>query len=342
VYPTLTSDPPLDAVGILSLLAGADPNTVLSFDAASRSAAQTRLAATGAATLAAGRLSEEVGLERGAEKLLGLNRFSIDPGLNRYSVDPSVTRGAIGSTARLTVGKRLTPDVNVLYSVDLGGTAERLISLEYTLSDRFSLLLFSAEPAGVRVRPAPAPLPLMVTALAVLALLSAAEPRPSRPVAAVEIDAPGEDASALRAFVELQPGDAYDAEVVRHAVELLYATGRYQDVVVEGDGDARGGAAAHPAAAGAAAGSDRARGRPPAEAARGAAAVAPAGRRAALARAARAGGARRGGGAHRGRLAGGAGAGGGAPRGRARDRGLHGALRDPGPRQPGDGRGCAG
>jgi translocation and assembly module TamB len=149
VYPTLTSDPPLDAVGILSLLAGADPDTVLSFDAASRSAAQTRLAATGAATLAAGRLSEEVGLERGAEKLLGLNRFSIDPGLNRFSVDPSLTRGNIGTTARLTVGKRLTPDVNVLYSVDLGGTAENLISLEYTLSDRFSLLMTRAEPAGL-------------------------------------------------------------------------------------------------------------------------------------------------------------------------------------------------
>jgi translocation and assembly module TamB len=149
VYPTLTSDPPLDAVGILSLLAGADPNTVLSFDAASRSAAQTRLAATGAATLAAGRLSEEVGLERGAEKLLGLNRFSIDPGLNRYSVDPSAAaRANLGTTARLTVGKRLTPDVNVLYSVDLGGSAERLISLEYTLSDRFSLLMTRAEPAG--------------------------------------------------------------------------------------------------------------------------------------------------------------------------------------------------
>lgn len=148
VYPTLTSDPPLDAVGILSLLAGADPSTVVSFDAASRSAAQTRLAATGAATLAAGRLSEEVGLERGAEKLLGLNRFSIDPGLNRFSVDPSAARANLGTTARLTVGKRLTPDVNVLYSVDLGGTAERLISLEYTLSDRFSLLMTRAEPAG--------------------------------------------------------------------------------------------------------------------------------------------------------------------------------------------------
>ena len=149
VYPTLTSDPPLDAVGILSLLAGADPNTVLSFDSASRSAAQTQLAATGAATLAAGRLSEEVGLERGAEKLLGLNRFSIDPGLNRYTTDPSASRASLSTTARLTVGKRLTPDVNVLYSVDLGGTTERLVSVEYTLSDRFSLLLTRApEPTG--------------------------------------------------------------------------------------------------------------------------------------------------------------------------------------------------
>ncbi len=149
VYPTLTSDPPLDAVGILSLLAGADPNTVLSFDAASRSAAQTQLAATGAATLAAGRLSEEVGLERGAERLLGLNRFSIDPGLNRFSADPSASRANLSTTARLTVGKRLTPDVSVLYSVDLGGAAERLVSVEYTLSDRFSLLMTRApEPAG--------------------------------------------------------------------------------------------------------------------------------------------------------------------------------------------------
>lgn len=149
VYPTLTSDPPLDAVGILSLLAGADPNTVLGFDSASRSAAQTQLAATGAATLAAGRLSEEVGLERGAEKLLGLNRFSIDPGLNRFTADPSASRATLGTTARLTVGKRLTPDVNVLYTVDLGGTTERLVSVEYTLSDRFSLLLTQApEPTG--------------------------------------------------------------------------------------------------------------------------------------------------------------------------------------------------
>jgi len=46
------------------------------------------------------------------------------------------------------VGKRITPDLNVLYSQDLRGAEERLLSVEYTLSDRFSLLLTRAEPEG--------------------------------------------------------------------------------------------------------------------------------------------------------------------------------------------------
>ena len=102
---------------------------------------QARLAATGAATLAAGKIAEEVGLERGAEKLLGLNRFSIDP---------SVVRGGVTNpTARLTVGRRITPDLSVQYSVDLRGTEERVLSVEYTLSDRLSVLLTNTEPGGL-------------------------------------------------------------------------------------------------------------------------------------------------------------------------------------------------
>ncbi len=138
VYPTLTSDPPLSAVQILNLLAGADENTVAGLQT---QADQARLAATGAATLAAGKIAEEVGLERGAEKLLGLNRFSIDP---------SVVRGGVTNpTARLTVGKRITPDLSVLYSVDLRGTEGRVLSVEYTLSDRLSVLLTSSDLDGL-------------------------------------------------------------------------------------------------------------------------------------------------------------------------------------------------
>jgi len=139
IFPTLTSDPPLSAVQILNLLAGAEWGAEAS--PSQSQADSTRLAATGAATLAAGRISEQVGLERGAERFFGLNRFSIDP---------SVVRGGVTNpSARLTLGKRITSDLSVLYSVDLRGTDERLLSMEYTLSDKLSVLLTAAQPGGV-------------------------------------------------------------------------------------------------------------------------------------------------------------------------------------------------
>jgi translocation and assembly module TamB len=139
VYPTLTSDPYLTQVGILALLAGADESVVAGLEAR-RDEAQKGLAATGAYTLAAGRIAEEMGLERGAEKLFGLSRFSIDP---------SALRGDVTNpTARLTVGKRVTPDVALVYSMDLRSTEDRLVAVEYTLSERVSLLFTRADPGG--------------------------------------------------------------------------------------------------------------------------------------------------------------------------------------------------
>ena len=142
VTPTLTSDPPLSSLQILALLAGQDESAVANLTQTQARASQAQLAAAGAATLAAGRLSESVGLEREAERLFGLNRFSIDP---------SLLRGA-GSTptARVTVGKRLTPDLNVLYSQDLRGTEERILAVEYILSDRLSLRLTRTDPGTAK------------------------------------------------------------------------------------------------------------------------------------------------------------------------------------------------
>ena len=137
VYPTLSSDPPLSTVGILSLLAGADETMVESAQATQNS---TKLAETGAYTLAAGKLSEMVGLEKGAARL----------GLNRFSIDPALVRGeASNPGTRMTLGKRVTPDLNIVYSQDLSGTTlERPVAVEYTLSDRFSLLVTRADPGG--------------------------------------------------------------------------------------------------------------------------------------------------------------------------------------------------
>jgi hypothetical protein len=143
VTPTLTSDPPLSSLQILALLAGQDETEVANLTQTQARQSQTQLAAAGAATLAAGRLSESVGLEREAERLFGLNRFSIDP---------SLLRGAgTTPTARITVGKRiLTPDLNVLYSQDLRGTEERILAIEYLLTDRFSLLLTQTDPGQAK------------------------------------------------------------------------------------------------------------------------------------------------------------------------------------------------
>jgi hypothetical protein len=142
VTPTLTSDPPLSSLQILALLAGQDETEVATQTQTQARQSQAQLAAAGAATLAAGRISESVGLEREAERLFGLNRFSIDP---------SLLRGAgTTPTARVTVGKRLTPDLNVLYSQDLRGTEERILALEYTLTDRFSLLLTRTDPGTAK------------------------------------------------------------------------------------------------------------------------------------------------------------------------------------------------
>lgn len=138
VTPTLTSDPPLSTVAILSLLAGADESEV---ERTSQLRDRSELAATGAATLAAGRLSEQFGLERRASRL-GLSRFSIDPTVG--------VRGEYrNSTVRLTAGKRLTPDLSVVFSQELRGSDEHLLSLEYSLSDKLSLLLTRAAPGGL-------------------------------------------------------------------------------------------------------------------------------------------------------------------------------------------------
>ncbi len=68
--------------------------------------------------------------------------------------------------------------------------------------------------------------------LAAALLLAPAFPE-GRVVTEVTIDAAGLDESGLRALVELRPGEPASREAVRHAVELLFATGRFQDVIVE-------------------------------------------------------------------------------------------------------------
>ncbi len=148
VTPSFTSDPPLSSLQILALLAGQDEGQVANLTQTEARQNQAQLAKAGAATLAAGRISESVGLEREAQRLFGLSRFSIDP---------SLLRGAGASTARVTAGKRWTlpkqlgADLSVLYSQDLSRTdQERILALEYNINDSLSLLLTRTDTGASR------------------------------------------------------------------------------------------------------------------------------------------------------------------------------------------------
>jgi hypothetical protein len=119
----ITSDPPLTSTQIANLLATGDENNTSS--------------ATGAAGMgvvssvlddAAGRVAQELGI--------GLSRLSINAPLG----------GHMGT--RLTVGKRVSNDLEVVYSGYVAGSTDKLVTVEYTLSNRFSLVGSWQEPGG--------------------------------------------------------------------------------------------------------------------------------------------------------------------------------------------------
>jgi outer membrane protein insertion porin family len=70
------------------------------------------------------------------------------------------------------------------------------------------------------------------------ALLLAAPPSPPAAgpvVASVRIAAPEADVERLSRYVELKVGEPFRPDVARHVVELFYATGEYEDVIVEAE-----------------------------------------------------------------------------------------------------------
>lgn len=64
-------------------------------------------------------------VERGAQRVFGIDRFR---------VEPSVVTGSGDPTARVTIGKQVTPDLWVSWTTILGTTEEQLVTLEYQLT----------------------------------------------------------------------------------------------------------------------------------------------------------------------------------------------------------------
>ena len=71
------------------------------------------------------------------------------------------------------------------------------------------------------------------------ALLLSAPPAPRSPagavVASVRIAAPEADVERLSRYLAVKVGEPFDPEAARHVVELFYATGEYEDVIVEAE-----------------------------------------------------------------------------------------------------------
>ncbi|MBX7187605.1 MAG: translocation/assembly module TamB domain-containing protein [Vicinamibacteria bacterium] len=119
----ITSDPPLTSTQIASLLTTGEERNATSAGAATVGVG----AVSSFIDEAAGKVAQELGI--------GLSRLSINAPM-------------LGTGTRLTVGKRVTRDLEVVYSGYVGGGPEKLVTMEYTFSDRFSLVASWQEPGG--------------------------------------------------------------------------------------------------------------------------------------------------------------------------------------------------
>ena len=133
----ITSDPPLTSAQIASLLTGGDENDIASVS----SAFDVKTLGTGGANTLASSVLDDAITGKVAQGV-GLSRLSIDPG----------NKGFLSRTGmRLTVGKRVTRNLEVVYSQVFGGIESQLVTAEYSLTNRFSLILSYEEKSGLGV-----------------------------------------------------------------------------------------------------------------------------------------------------------------------------------------------
>jgi len=119
--PQFTSSPPLPPEDVLALLAlGEAFRRTYSYDTSTR---------VSSASLISFQLSEEA--KKRAEGLLALDRFRIDPFIMGSSAEMA---------ARLTVGKKVSKNLFILYSTNLTTQREEIIKMEWELTDDISII----------------------------------------------------------------------------------------------------------------------------------------------------------------------------------------------------------
>jgi translocation and assembly module TamB len=136
--PQFTSDPPLPATDVISLMLGGTPNldTAQQRALSSPQESQQRMMQATAAAMLAGVISSRVG--EVVERTLALDTVQITPYLAG-----EVAFQQLNPSARITLGKRVSPRVFLTYSRTLGNSAaeDEIILLEYDQNDRVSWIL---------------------------------------------------------------------------------------------------------------------------------------------------------------------------------------------------------
>ena len=251
VYPTLSSDPPLSAVQILNLLAGAEESAVASLhsgaDASRRAGRHRRRDARRRAAS-----PSRSGSSGRRQRLFGLNRFSIDPALvqrRRREPDRAPHR-------RQAHHARPLRAVLARPAAARGAACSRV---EYTLSDRFSVLLTQRRARRPRLRPPPAPDRADAAARSGWRRSRSppgGPPRAEPPlVTDVRVEADARTRSRLQPYLSFRPASRSTPRAVRAVgASCCYATGEFEDVRGRDGSRARGRRGGVPARARAAAG----------------------------------------------------------------------------------------
>jgi translocation and assembly module TamB len=135
--PEFTSDPPLPAITIASLLLGdvgatqnADLVALQRPDLTEQQLIQAR-----AARLLTSPISGEIG--KVVEETFGVDTFQLTPLVS----DPSQLSSRFNPSARLTIGKRISKRAYLTFSRSLTTSSDQIILLEYDASDRTSWVL---------------------------------------------------------------------------------------------------------------------------------------------------------------------------------------------------------
>jgi len=119
--PEFSSSPPLPPEDVLALLAMGE--------AFKRTYSYDRSTQLSTASLLSFQLAEEA--KKRAEKIFRIDSFRIDP---------FVMGSSAGTTARLSVGKRISRNFSILYSTNLSTQREDLVRIEWELSNDLSIV----------------------------------------------------------------------------------------------------------------------------------------------------------------------------------------------------------